>query len=212
MSSSPISSPLLAELAHYRGRSYLQDQLHRYIWGCGCQLPFSSPGHCWWGRNPKGQRLFDIQTRTSLRDSCRGCSGVWSGAWRHDSVHVQTLWSVHPVSNSLKFPGHLWRRLYSFLHLLSPEDIILARCRSPSGGLAVNSRDREMPTQWGPAHTTFRVVSEVARAAVLSTRVPTWLPYCLVDRAEFSVLPCPIHSVPYQFSCVLLYTHTGAAL
>lgn len=42
--------------------------------------------------------------------------------------------------------------------------------------------------------------------------VGAWPPYCLDNRADFSLLSCPIQSVTYQFSCALLHTQTGTTL
>lgn len=127
--------------------------------------------------------------------------------WRHDPVRARTLWSVHPVCNSHESPGHLWRKLHSSLHFLSPANILqIQELIWWPGGQLPNSRDHGMPTQWGPTRTCSRVVSEVARAAAMSARVPIWPPYCLIDRAEFSVLPYPIHPLPV-FLRTFVHTH-----
>lgn len=106
--------------------------------------------------------------------------------------------------------------------------------RWPVGPLS-NGCDREMPTRWNTLRTCSQVVSEVTRAATLpspvarclrlptralrrtrvaalSARVLIWPPCCLIDRAEFPLLSCPIQSVTYQFTCALLHTQTATIL
>lgn len=161
----------------------------------------------------KPQRLFNVRTHTSMRDSCSGCSGVLSGAWLHDPVHAWTLWSVHPVCNSLEFPGYLWRRLHSFLHFLSPANILLARYKSSSGGLVVNSRTVVI---MGCRHSGVLR----ARALGLFPKLPVrrlcrrafQYGLLIVSSTGLNFLYFPIPSIPYQFSCALSYTHTGTTL